>query len=874
MNDGNRHQSKNGQRQGGNAGKPARSTPSIRRARHEEQAESTRVSRRVPLNDRQSKPNTTHTSRRPNQIPISHHAVSAEIRNSRKYKAGKRELRKRVKGRPTHSMSVVSVPMAIWSSIRKALLVIVIILLTVAAFLGGSGLGVLSGYISTAQSLEISDVKKTYEATNIYDRNGEQAAVLTGSQNILREYVPIAVVKPTYLDDAFIAIEDERFDTHHGIDPKRIASAVGSLFINLGSDTHGASTITQQVVKMMSGADVRSAQRKIQEWERAIDLEKRLSKDEIMELFVNMVPMGGQYVGVQSAAKAYFGKEVPQLDLAECAFLAGIPNLPSIYNPSTEYGKRNALRRMRITLSKMLELGKITETEYQDALDRELVFRTTERESGTSSIHSYFVDAVINEVIEQLIIQRGYSRRLANVAVFQHGLTIETTMDPRIQRLAEESFKKKELFSFNYDGLPDSPQVPQAGITIISNDPDSLGQIVALVGGFGSKKTNLGFNRATQAYRQPGSSIKPILVYAPAIDIGAVTAASVLIDEEKHLDPRNPDRAWPQNSDRRYEGPVTIRHALRHSLNTIAVEVYTELLTPSIGLSYLQRMGVNRTNEPQPAGAIGAFGRGMTTVEMAGAFSTLANHGIFTKPYLFTRVLDAEGNVLLEHKPRFEQVFSPETADIMTNLLVDTLRNAPWIRPYSSIGKQPAAGKTGTSDERNDRWFCGYTPYYTAAVWYGFDNAHGRRMEISRADTPSPIRIWADIMSGIHEELAVENFTMSNNVVSKTVCAESGMLPTKWCPKTITEFFDSTKQGTFPQVACPLHGEDTEEPTTAPAGPTDPEPSGPDISVVPVETTKTPTTTPTTTVPTTTATVPTATTTTAAATTTTTTDPP
>lgn len=723
-------------------------------------------------------------------------------------------------------MSVVSVPAALWSGVKKALVLITVLLLALLAFIGGSGLGMLSGYISTARPLELVDVKATYEATYMIDRNGKQVAVLSGSQNILREYVPMAVIKPTYIDDAFIAIEDERFESHRGIDPKRIANSVGNIFLSFGSNTHGASTITQQVVKMMSGADDRSAQRKIQEWERAIDLEKRLSKDSIMELFVNMVPMGGKYVGVQSAAKAYFGKDLADLDLAECAFLAGIPNLPSIYNPATEYGKRNALRRMRITLAKMLEIGRITEEEYQDALNRELVFVTTEQQSGSSTIHSYFIDAVINEVIEQLMIQRGYSRELANIAVFQHGLTIETTLDPEIQRMAEESFKKKELFSANYDGLPDSPQIPQAGITIISNDPDSMGQIVAMVGGFGEKTTNLGFNRATQAYRQPGSSIKPILVYAPAIDTGVVTAATVLMDEEKHLDPQNPDRAWPQNSDRRYEGPVTIRHALRHSLNTTAVEVYAELLTPSIGLSYLKRMGVDRSNEPQPAGAIGAFGRGMNTVEMAGAYTALANRGVYTDPYLFTRVIDADGKVLLEHKPKFEQVFTVESADIMTNLLVDTIRNAPWIGPYSSIGRQPAAGKTGTSDERIDRWFCGYTPYYTAAVWYGFDNANGRRTEINRADTPSPIKLWRDIMVQIHEDLEIKQFPMSSNVISRQVCAESGMLPTEYCPNKITEFFDSTRNLTFPTIPCTLHSEPVEEPE--PTDPDIPEPSDPD----------------------------------------------
>ncbi|NLB50188.1 MAG: hypothetical protein GX809_01200, partial [Clostridiaceae bacterium] len=590
------------------------------------------------------------------------HTLPPEIRQSRKYKKSKRVLRKRVTGRPSRSMSVVSVPAALWSSVKKAIVLVTVLVLAVLAFVGGSGLGMLSGYISTARPLEIRDVKESYEATYIYDKDGRQAAVLTGSQNILREYVPISVIKKTYIDDAFIAIEDERFESHRGIDPKRIANSVGNIFLSFGSDTHGASTITQQVVKMMSGADDRSAQRKIQEWERAIDLEKKLTKDQIMELFVNMVPMGGQYVGVQSAAKAYFGKDISQLDLAECAFLAGIPNLPSIYNPATEYGKRNALRRMRITLGKMLEIGKITEEEYQDALNRELVFRRTEREAEASTVNSYFIDAVINEVIEQLIAQRGYSRQLANLAVFQHGLTIETTLDPEIQRMAEASFQKKELFSTNYDALPESPQIPQAAITVISNQPDSFGQIVAMVGGFGEKKTNLGFNRATQAYRQPGSSIKPVLVYAPALDTGLVTAATVLVDEVKHLDPQNPDRSWPRNSGGGYNGPVTVRRALRQSLNTIAVEVYTEIMNPSVGLSYMKHMGVDRTDEQQPAGSLGAFAWGMNSVEMAGMYMTLAGRGIYTEPYLFTRVLDADGNVLLEHKPRIEQVFTTETA--------------------------------------------------------------------------------------------------------------------------------------------------------------------------------------------------------------------
>ncbi len=748
--------------------------------------------------------------------------------DDRKFKAYKRDLRKRVSGKPTRSSSVISVPSALLSGVKKTFFAVFIIFLVVIFFFLSCGFGIMSGYLATAKPFEITDIKKTYDATYVYDRNGDISAVLTGSQNMLREYVPYAEFHETYIDDAFIAIEDERFETHSGIDPKRIASAMGNLLLNFGGGTpsHGGSTITQQVVKMMSGADERSAQRKIQEWERAIMLEKRLSKEKIIELFVNLVPMSNHYVGVQAASKAYFGKNVSELDLAECAFLAGIPNLPSIYNPWTEHGKRNALRRMRSTLSKMLELGKINQAEYETAINRELVILKPQDTDTTSEIHSYFVEAVIEQVRSELITKRGYSPTLADIAIFQQGLHIETTMNPMIQKMAESTFQKKELMMTNYTAMPDMPQKPQASITVISNLPETRGQVVALVGGFGEKKDNFGFNRATQAYRQPGSSIKPILDYGPAMDLGIITAGTVLIDEPKFYDPHNPDVAWPNNSGNVYRGPITVRQAIRQSVNTVAVEVYEKMLTPQLGLSYLKRLGIDRTTETQPAGALGAFGHGVTSMELAGAYTALANNGLFTEPYLFTRVLDADGKILLEYTPSFEQVFREETADIVTDILVDTLEHASWIAPYARLDPQQAAGKTGTSDERNDRLFAGYTPYYTAAVWYGYDNAHGRWTDIPEEDTKMPIVIWKDVMAQIHETLPPISFDMSPNIVRQTICSQSGLIATKWCPKKYTELFDMTNKSA-PKIVCPLHAEPRE---TEPPIESDPSmPEGPII---------------------------------------------
>ena len=365
----------------------------------------------------------------------------------RRQRIEKRRLKNRVSGRPRRKAVLESLPEVLLSGLGKVAKLIVLAVLIVGFTVLGLGLGMLSAYIANATPLEVVSIRYTNEPTRIFDKDGNEVAILVGSQNIQREYIPITSIKHTHLENAIKAIEDERFDSHNGIDAKRIGSAVLSMLANSGTPTHGGSTITQQVVKMMSGQDQESAQRKIQEWYRAYDLEQRLgSKDQIMELYINLIPMANNYVGVQAAAKAYFDKDASELDLAECAFLAGIPNLPSIYNPLTEYGRRNALRRMRITLMNMRDLGMINEDEYQEALNRELVFRQRQETISPSQINSYFVDAAINAVISDLMTRNGYSEMLAQQAVYQQGLTIELTMDAKVQEAAELTFSKRELF--------------------------------------------------------------------------------------------------------------------------------------------------------------------------------------------------------------------------------------------------------------------------------------------------------------------------------------------------------------------------------------------------------------------------------------------
>ena len=358
----------------------------------------------------------------------------------------RKDLYKRLRGKPTHCSTMLSIPHALGLAVSRVLILVFLVLFILGFTLAGIGTGMLVGYISTAEEVVTEQIKSTNEATKIVDSDGNEIAILTGSQNINREYIAFSSVKSTFIDEAFIAIEDERFNEHIGIDPRRIGSAILSALINGGSPTHGGSTITQQTVKLVSGDDEVSAQRKIQEWYKAIRLEQQKSKDEIMELYINLVPMGNSYVGIQSAANAYFDKDATELSLVECAFLAGIPNRPSTYNPLTETGKRNALRRMRIVLAKMYELEMITERQYKSALDTELVFRRTPMTVTSTQVNSYFVDYVIEEVVADLVEKRGYGEDIAWKAVYNNGLRIETTMDQDVQSSIEETFKTQELF--------------------------------------------------------------------------------------------------------------------------------------------------------------------------------------------------------------------------------------------------------------------------------------------------------------------------------------------------------------------------------------------------------------------------------------------
>ena len=741
------------------------------------------------------------------------------------------ELRSQLKGKPTRCGFNRSLTHEIGSFVWDILRTVIVAVLCLVFTFGGFGAGMLLGYASTTKPLSIGDLTSAEESQTsfVYDSENNVIAKLTGAENVDRIYVSYSDIKDTYLDEAIISIEDERFREHSGIDIKRIGSALISAVANGGSATHGGSTITQQTVKLISGQDEHSTSRKVQEWFSAMQLEQNLTKDEILELYINLAPMGNNYVGVQAAAMNYFGKNASELTLPECALIAGLPKSPSYYNPLRETGRRNAQRRQRMILGKMFELGYITEEEYEDALNTELEFRQRSTDRNTT-INSYFCEYAISEVIGDIAEARGISRSLASSLVYNRGYHIYTTLEPDTQAILDEAFKNRDLFQSDPDLIADYPEKPNASMVVINNN---TGAIAAMQGGYGEKTMNLSLNRAVSTHRNPGSSIKPLLEYAPAFELGIIAPATVYIDEPKYLDPSHPDTSWPVNYSRSYQGAVTIRTALVNSLNTIAAELWTEV-GGETALWYLKQVGIDRTSEgAYPSQSVGGFTTGMSTLEMAAAYHTFATGGTYVEPYAYTQVLDSEGNVICKSDPISYRVYSAETCFFIG----DILKGVVTIGTPSNFGGQienldgehiDTAGKTGTTSDNNDKWFCGFTPYYTAAVWYGYDNRL-RQTTVPSCDFSAAVRIWMYCMNRIHENLPGATFTKPDTIITASVCS-SGYYPTDQCREEGTIYTDYFVSGSYlcptDDKPCTVHVAPTPTPTPAIPDPNDPNGGG------------------------------------------------
>ncbi|MDP4180844.1 MAG: PBP1A family penicillin-binding protein [Bacillota bacterium] len=652
--------------------------------------------------------------------------------------------------------------------IKILLVTFLLISFSAAGILGG----LIYGYAKTATPIKPEQLDLKNLTSFIYDSDGKEIAQLKGAQNrvlVDHDYIP------DNLRNAFVAIEDKRFYEHKGIDFIRISSAVFN-FLRPGGNTHGGSTITQQLVRNITGDTRRTLKRKVQEQYMAIQLEKHLSKEKILDLYMNLIFMGGSYYGVETASNVYFGKDVKDLTLAQCASLAGITNLPGKYAPVSDKNKKDNLTRQHAILMEMKKSGFINEEQYQSALKEDVKFVSgNNNKIQTVKSQSYFVDQVITDVKKDLVAS-GMSSQLADKTIYSNGIKIYTTMDSNVQKSMDEVFTNDKYFP-----IINKTQHPQAAMVII--DPKT-GQVKALYGGYGQKTGDLILNRATQIQRQPGSTFKPIAVYAPAIDQKLVTAATPIDDAPSYLNGVSYG-PYPQNYTRGdYSGLLTIHTALYRSINVVAAKTWLKL-GPSLSLKYLKKDGIDRKIDTDGtlSIAMGGLHNGVNALNMAAAYVPFVNNGIYREPTTYTKVLDKDGNILLEKKPKTTVVYDNEgTSFIMTNMMKDVCRiGTANINGLGLIqnGKMPTAGKTGTTSDNRDKWFVGFTPYYVGATWYGYD----KNLKLTSAEYNQALTIWHAVMEKAHANLKPKEFNGPSGVVKKAVCIYSGKSPSDLCAR-------------------------------------------------------------------------------------------
>ncbi len=694
---------------------------------------------------------------------------------------------------------------------RHRVLTTLIVLVAICAIIGG---GMVIGMYTAVKS-EIKDMNLQTIALNqnsvIYYKNSDGKYVeyeqlqSSSGNSIYTENIP------QHVKDALVSIEDERFYSHHGVDFKRTIGATIQYALSkvgIGSSSYGGSTITQQVIKNITQEKSKTPTRKIKEMLRAYALENELTKDEILTMYLNIVYFSQGCYGIEAAAQTYFGKSTEDLSIAEAASLVGIVQTPTKYDPIKN--PENNIQKRNTVLAKMLELGKITQAEYDKAIATPLELNTSSSSTQTK-VSSYFVDMVIRDIIIDLQDKKGYTESFATQKVYNGGLKIYTTLDLDIQEAMEEIYE-------NTSNFPDSSA--QSAMIII--DPYT-GEIKGVVGGIGEKTTVRGLNRAVQSKRQPGSAIKPLSVYAPALEKGsyketdsspdtgaengdAFTEATILNDEKRTFITETKEEWTPSNSYSSAYGNITAKTALEISSNVAAASVLEDYLQGhDTSFKYLQNNFHITTledgdNSWSPM-ALGGLTYGVTVKEIAAAYCVFANGGKYIAPYSYTSVVDtSDDEPILENKSTSSQVIDPSTAYIISDMLYEVVNgtDSHATGRNAKVSGQKTYGKTGTTNDDYDRWFVGYTPYYVAATWYGYDE----NKAISASSNPS-VTIWQKVMTLIHKDLSgTKEIEKPTNVIEMEICTDTGLKARSGCPSETFYF----KDGTEPEGSCSKHG--------------------------------------------------------------------
>ncbi|MBE6607993.1 MAG: hypothetical protein E7633_05525 [Ruminococcaceae bacterium] len=709
------------------------------------------------------------------------------------------------------------IPLIVMGIVGKAVMTVFNIIFTVgligviAAAIVGCAFLI---YISNNVDMSVDDIIITTQdnelATRLYYYDDDGNLVENTEQNISSgsgatwvEYEDI----PTYLRDAFIAIEDKRFWDHNGVDWITTAQAAIVFFVPIGND-RGGSTLTQQLVKNLTGDKDYSIQRKIQEIFRAINLEKELGdKSEIIEQYCNIVYFAQGADGIQEAAQVYFSKDAKDLTLIECAAMAAIVQNPSYWDPLL-YPENNAVRR-NLILKQMLEQGLITQAEFDEAYLKELVLDTSYIQESSGGTTSWYTDAVIEECIELFKEKYGVTTKVAERMLFYGGYQIITAMDPEIQYIIEDYLEdEKSEYLKNSEVLNH-----EASFIVI--DPYT-GQIKGLVGGRGEKTASRILNRATSTTRSPGSSMKPIASYALALDKGIINYGSVLDDTPYTLvvAENGATSFWPRNSNNRFGGLVTVEYALAYSKNTLPVKLVASLGITTVYKFLKNTLGISTLvsgDQVLSALALGGTTYGVTLKDMTTAYGIFPAGGLYTSSSTVVKILDSEGNIVIDNKPRQTVAIKEETAQSMVRLMKSVINYGTAYTYTKKVNKLKleVAGKTGTTDNNYDKWFIGYSPYYVAGVWIGYDQPQ------DLGGTHGHIELWDAIMADIHTtKITSKGETLkgfdSDMLIKATFCKDSGKLMTDLCKQDTRGNRSNTgyfTKDTLPTEECDVHFE-------------------------------------------------------------------
>lgn len=709
-----------------------------------------------------------------------------------------------------------------------------IIALCVGLALLGAVIGIAKAFVDTAPTLDLAALDAQDKTSFIYDSEGNLITDYKGTED--RIMVSIDEI-PEMLQNAFIAVEDARFYEHNGVDVKRI---VGALVANFTSgSTQGGSTITQQLIKQTVLSSEQSYKRKLQEAYLAMELETRYTKKQILESYLNTIFLGGSYYGVRVAAYGYFGKELDQLTLRECAMLAGLTRSPNYYNPRSNFYTRNTEgsntpditnNRTDYVLRQMRENGLITAQQYNAALDRSTA-SVLEKSPASTDMYAYphYVEYAISDVVDTFLDLNGLEDTSANRYAMENklrtgGYSVYLCLDTEIQEIVEDTLANwsdyprlrdpsdKVYQSRNADGTYTEIEQPQAAACVFDY---RTGELKAIVGGRYKPTTRKTLNRASGMTMPVGSSIKPLTVYAPAIDLGASPASiayNMPVPISGWKDSSGKD-SWPKNyGGGGYKGPQSFRSALRNSYNTAAAQILMTYVGVSRSVEYLHLMGIPDKNINADPFGLALGSSGITPVQMAVAFGTIANKGVYQQPLSFSRIVDSNGNVVVDMHQQQDrhQVFKPSTAYLVVDMLKEAVQSGTGTK--AKISSQVVAGKTGTNSDSKGVFFAGMTGWYSASVWIGHDNYKALSSKATGGNAAAPL--WQSFMEKIHKAKDLDSREIIDgtpsdyNLVRVTTCGVSGQLATDACYndvngyKTITDYWSADS---VPTAYCSMH---------------------------------------------------------------------